>query len=66
VIEIVISSITGLCVVGAALGGLARWMGRLDGLKDAVDRLTSAMDKSGNTLLDHEIRITKLEEHEHR
>ena len=60
-IEIVISSITAIVVVGGGIGALARWVGRIDVLSSAMDRLTSAMETTGNTLLDHEKRITRLE-----
>lgn len=49
-----------IMVIGLVVG-IARWIGSMDRLKDAVERLTDTMNKTSDVLEDHEHRITILE-----
>lgn len=64
-IYLVVTIIVGLGTIGTIGIAIARWIGRVDENTRATARLTGAFDafteKVGNTLLDHEKRITTLE-----
>ena len=60
-VYLIISIIVGLGTLLTLLLGMARFIGKIDRNSDATERLTQAFEKSGNMLLDHERRITRIE-----
>jgi hypothetical protein len=61
---ILISALPAAAALLAVIVTVGRWVGRVDENTRATEKLTLTFEKSGTVLLDHEKRITRLEDHD--
>lgn len=65
-IPVILESITTCIILVGGISALGRWIGKLDRNSEATEALTAAFnkftEKTSDTLIDHEIRLVKLED----